>query len=284
MGKYQMIFIGEALALFILFFIILAIVYSGGKKSGRKIKRNNSAYSKLSRVELLTALFTSLAVALLLSRIYKSIVTTSIVFVLLIILAPYFIINNMKRKAAEDLFANVVTYCQNCSLILKQTHNAYSSLRMATDDVANKVLKQDLEVIIDAFQGTRKEARKVLDEFEAKYPYSIVKSLNVILVYMEYDNSHINDDLLDIYSDDVQELQTAMKQNIAVRKVLRIQYVGISIGCVVVYWVFLLSIKANIQSVVNTTEFTIINLVFIIVSILMLYFIDNYFDTHITKE
>lgn len=284
MGKYQLMFIGEAIGLFFLFFLILSVVYGGSKNKERKIKRNNSAYSKLSRAELITALITSLAVALVLSKIYKSIVTSSVVFILLIILAPYFIINNMKRKAAEDLFANVVTYCQNTALILKQTHNAYISLKTATEDVANGVLKSDLEAVVESFQGTRIEARKVLDEFEAKYPYSIVKSLNVILIYMEYDNSHINDDLLDIYSDDVQELQTAMKQNIAVRKVLRMQYIGISVGCVAVYWVFLMSIKSNIEDIVNTTEFAVINLVFIIVSILMLYFIDNYFDTHITKE
>lgn len=284
MDRYQLIFIAEAVCLFLIFFLILCIVFSGKKTNKTKIKRNKSAYSMLSKAELITALLTSLAVTFLLSRIHSSLITSSIIMVLLVILAPYFIINNLKRKAAEDLFANVVTYCQNTALLLKQSHNAYHSLQTATEDVANKTLKEDLIVVVEAFKNTRKEARAILDEFEKKYPYSIVKSLNIILIYMEYDNAHINDDLLDIYSDDVQELQRAMKQNMSVRKVLRMQYIGISVGCVAVYWFFLSAIKGNIQNIVDTTEFAVVNLAFIVVSILLLYIIDAYFDSHIAKE
>jgi len=169
------------------------------------------------------------------------------------------------------------------ALLLKQTGNVYGSLNKVIDDV-NSQLAEDIRIIINSLEASKMETEDILNEFSHKYPYTVIKNLNAILIHMHYENDQINDAVLNTFYDDTETLNKDVKENSIKRRSLRLQYILITVGCLLSYWFLLNQLQGIFTSNMMNDSFKLINSVYLFLTLIILLIVDNYFNSNITKE
>lgn len=250
-------------------------------KEKKKIQiRFHSSYSLKSWLLMIMASF---ALTMLLSQITFSHVTNVMLFLSFVTLFPAVISSEMKRREQEELFSEVILYCQNTAVLLKQNHNVYSTVQKISDDV-NEPLRSDLKILTASLEEGKEQCEKVMRTLEKKYPYSCVQNLDVILLYMFFENSNIPTSLLETYQDDIEKLEQDVKDNRSKRKTLRMQYILITVGSLLSYWLMLHQIQLSFRENLESLAFKQFNALYIFTTLLCLFAVDRYFNSNITKE
>ncbi|MDD2591855.1 MAG: hypothetical protein PHN21_03495 [Erysipelotrichaceae bacterium] len=207
----------------------------------------------------------------------------SLVFYLVgLIVMPYIFYASSRRIYKERIFRNIILYCHNMSMILNQSKNVQHALTAVVDDL-DEPLKSDISIIISSLSSSKNEMEEILNVFANKYQYSIIKHLNVIIMYMQYENDNLDVSLLNTFYQDINELSKEVNENMLKRKTLRIQYFMISIGSLAVYWFMYQQLK-NVLNITYLDNLTFVNSLYILVTILVVIIIDNYFNNNMTKE
>lgn len=286
MSKINTILSISCILIFVITLILLNLAYGTGKRRRlHKVKKRQSLYRTLDLKMVVYLLLAAGAATCVINTISYSTITTSIVFVCLVAMAPYILANNAKRIHQEDVFQDVILYCQNMGMLLKQYHNVYMALSKVKDDLNTELAKDVESLMILMNRGeNRAVIQEAMQDIEENYQYTCLKNLHLIMLHMQYENAKIEDDLIDTYQDDVAALANDVRINKSTRKTMRIQYIGISIGCILIYKFFLDSMKDTLVTQMNTFSFNVINSIFIFAVIISLFYIDRYFNAHITKE
>ncbi|MDD4643187.1 MAG: hypothetical protein PHG99_06810 [Erysipelotrichaceae bacterium] len=207
----------------------------------------------------------------------------SLVFYLVgLIVMPYIFYASSRRIYKERIFRNIILYCHNMSMILNQSKNVQHALTAVVDDL-DEPLKSDISIIISSLSSSKNEMEEILNVFANKYQYSIIKHLNVIIMYMQYENDNLDVSLLNTFYQDINELSKEVNENMLKRKTLRIQYFMISIGSLAAYWFMYQQLK-NVLNITYLDNLTFVNSLYILVTILVVIIIDNYFNNNMTKE
>lgn len=207
----------------------------------------------------------------------------SLVFYLVgLIVMPYIFYASSRRIYKERIFRNIILYCHNMSMILNQSKNVQHALTAVVDDL-DEPLKSDIRIIISSLSLSKNEMEEILNVFANKYQYSIIKHLNVIIMYMQYENDNLDVSLLNTFYQDINELSKEVNENMLKRKTLRIQYFMISIGSLAAYWFMYQQLK-NVLNITYLDNLTFVNSLYILVTILVVIIIDNYFNNNMTKE
>lgn len=207
----------------------------------------------------------------------------SLVFYLVgLIVMPYIFYASSRRIYKERIFRNIILYCHNMSMILNQSKNVQHALTAVVDDL-DEPLKSDISIIISSLSLSKNEMEEILNVFANKYQYSIIKHLNVIIMYMQYENDNLDVSLLNTFYQDINELSKEVNENMLKRKTLRIQYFMISIGSLAAYWFMYQQLK-NVLNITYLDNLTFVNSLYILVTILVVIIIDNYFNNNMTKE
>jgi len=231
--------------------------------------------------------FSAMYIILIMFLFFKIITITDklnyIILACIVIIVPYIISTNKKRKQKEIVFTDIIIYCHNMALLLKQTGNVYLSLNKVVDDV-NDLLGADIKNIINSLEASKLETEKILMQFNYKYPYTIIKNLNAILIHMHYENDQINDAVLNTFYDDTERLNKDVKENSIKRKSLRLQYILITIGCLLSYWFLLNQLEGVFTSDMMNDSFKFINSIYLLLTLIVLFIVDCYFNNNITRE
>ena len=201
----------------------------------------------------------------------------------IVLTIPYLISTNKKRKQKEMMFTDIIIYCHNMALLLKQTGNVHISLNKVVDDV-NDRLSEDIRIIINSLEASKTETENILMEFSCKYPYTVIKNLNAILIHMHYENDQINEAVLNTFYDDTETLNKDVKENGIKRKSLRLQYILITVGCLLSYWFLLNQLEGVFTSTMMNDSFKIINSIYLFLTLFILFIVDSYFNSNITRE
>ena len=282
MDKYKNVLIIQAVLIFVAISAILFVIFAEKKQKRKRVKRRN-LYSSFPPRSLLTILAASLGVTLFLNSAEGSVITSVMVFSLLMFLLPYALLNNQERLLKEAIFDDVILYCQNMAMLLKQSHNAYSSLKKVQSDLQTS-LADDVKELIAALDNGREATIECMEIIEKNYPYTSIQNLDVIILHMQFEHANINDSLIMLYQEDIDALEKDVRDNKLKRKVLRLQYIFITAICFVTYWFFIKQIKPSFVEGFETDIFKIGNAVYILSTLVSLFFVDRYFNSTTTKE
>lgn len=214
---------------------------------------------------------------------YPSTTSGIIVFVLMFYLLPYVVLSTELRKREEEIFKNLIVYVNNMIVTLRQNKNVFNSLNKVLEDLEDPV-KSDLELLIESLEYDLNSAKEVFKSFENKYSYTIIKQLDVILLKMHFEDSSLRDDVLNILSADVYKLSNDIEDNKAKRTTLRIEFIFISVACLVLYFAVSARFAGTMVFDGLENQVYIINVMFIISILLTLFFVDQYFNSHLMKE
>ena len=281
MTKLNLYFVGQFILLFILIFFILWSIF--GIKKEKKIKKR-SDYLKYTPRTVLYLILASIGITYLVNAISASSITTIVVFIAAIMLLPYVYESNMKRKHMEDIFQDVILYCSTMGMLLKQTKNVYASLLRVKDDLRTH-FADDIQKLIEVMdEGSREKTYEAMKQIEKNYPYTCIVNLDLIMLHMAYENANMDPNLFDTYQDDVSDLEKDIKRNKLKRLTLRIQYVGISVGCLFLYWWFMQQLIPVYPEGFSSSTFKVLNLMFISGTLIVLFIVDRYFNANISKE
>jgi len=285
-SQYKTALLIETGVILVVWTIICLLIFGGSNTKeieGIKVKKK-SVFSSMSKSQIITMVLAVVATTYLLSSIHEKTYTTVILFITISAVAPYVVINNMHRIEAEKLFNEIVVTCQSIALLLRQTGAPYEALVSAANNITNQDLRNDVNSIAQSLYKPKEVALELMDVLEKKYPYTVIKSLNIIIIYMFYESSKFQSELLELYEDDVHELQKAIKKNQTKRTTLRIQYIGINVGCLLTYSFFLSSIKGSLGSGLDTGWFSVMNTSFLTLMVISLYLLDSMFCKRLTTE
>jgi len=233
--------------------------------------------------QVVLVLLTSLASTYLLSMITSSLMTNTIIFLLFMCLIPYVMLNERKRLTKEECFDDVVLYCQNTSMLLKQNHNVYQSLTSVKNDLSTP-LRKDVEQLLVSLDDSQSSSLDQMRQMEIKYPYSCINNLNILLLTVQFEHSNIDDSLLFNYQQELDELQKDIRDNKQKRKTLRLQYIGITVGCLISYWFFLTQMGHALGNPYDDSFYNLLNFIYILLNMILLFGVDTYFNSSITKE
>jgi len=282
MNKYSELLLGQAGIVFILIFAVLFFVYKRDKESGF-VKERHGIFRAFSPRIIIYIVIAALAITYVVSQFSYSGLTTALVFVAVLGLAPLLLNNAKKRNEQEEVFSDVVLFCQNTGMLLKQTHNPYKSIKNASEDLET-TLKDDISGLLSAMENGREETVNAMAVLEKNYPYSCIRNLNVIILHMYYENANVDDTLLTTYQDDVTVLEQDIRRNKVKRRSLRISYIIITVGSVAAYWFFVGSLSETFSDSFNNDFYRILNMVYIFGTMLAFFFVDRYFNLNTTKE
>ena len=275
----NLIIIIANVVLFLLLFVILLFIY----------KRKNTSYVK-NRIKktfpirsLVIMILSATGATFIISSIAFSKLTSTLFFLSVLLIIPSIIESEVARIKNEEVFDDVILYCHNTAMLLKNSHNCFDSINIVKDDLTTE-LKDDVIALLKAMQESKQDVQIAMEQIEKNYQYSCIKQLNIIIMFMFYENSQINDVLLDDYQNGLEKLQTAVKINKDKRKVLRIQYIFISVACIISYKYFLNNIDPSLLMFSENKTFLMINTVFIFLIFICLYSANRYFTENGTKE
>ncbi|MGB4984307.1 MAG: hypothetical protein WBO70_00855 [Erysipelotrichaceae bacterium] len=208
---------------------------------------------------------------------------TGVLIVAGTIIIPIVYLDNMKRQFNEEIFKQILIYCYNTALLLKQTCQTHESLRIVLEDIKDP-LKKDILKLVKAFDIGKDATIKVMKDINIKYPYSIIKQLNLIMIQMYYESCENSSDMIDVYINDVEVLNADMIKNSTARKVLRMQYIALSALALGGYYFMLNSMKDIMGNVLDAPWYQLCYVMFITTIFASLFFANNYFNNNITKE
>lgn len=282
MSKYYSILIIEAVVIFLLIFSILYFVFKKPKAEGY-IKKRKGLYSNFSPKTILYIVLSSAAITYFVSQFSSSGITATLCFIALLGLAPLMINNMIKRDKQEEVFADVILFCQNVAMILKQTHQVYYAIETAHRDLKTS-LADDIKGLLIALEDGRETTLEAMEVLETNYPYSCIRNLDVIILHMFFENANVNDELLITYQDDVTRLEQDVRRNKLKRKSLRMAYIIITAGSVIAYWFFVTNLRETFADIFQSNIFKIANLVYVFATMFSFFFVDRYFNLNTTKE
>ena len=281
MNKYFGVLLAEAGMVFMLVFAVLYFTLKPTEEG--HIRKRRGLYSSFSVKTIIYIFIAAGATAYLVSEFSYSGFTTALVFVAILGLAPLLLNNEKKRIQQEDLFAEIVLYCQNMGMLLKQTHNVYSSLQSVSKDLSTS-LKEDVEGLLSSLEEGKDAAIKEMATLEGNYPYSCIRNLDVIILHMFFETVNVDDSLLVTYQDDVTRLERDVRANKAKRKSLRYSYIIITAGSVLAYWFFVRNLSETFASSFDNSFYRVINTIYVFATMLSFFFVDRYFNLNTTKE
>lgn len=282
MNKYSQLLLSQAGIVFILTFAVLFFVYKRDKESGF-VKARHRIYNSFSFRAVVYILIAALAITYVVSQFSYSGLTTALVFVAVLGLAPLLLSNAKKRNEQEELFSEVVLFCQNTGMLLKQTHNPYKSIKNASEDLET-ILRDDIRGLLSAMEAGREDTINAMAVLEKNYPYSCIKNLNIIILHMYYENANVDDTLLTTYQDDVTVLEQDIRRNKLKRRSLRLSYIIITVGSVAAYWFFVGSLSETFSDSFNNDFYRVLNMFYIFGTMIAFFFVDRYFNLNTTKE
>lgn len=282
MDKYKIVIIIQAVLIFVAISTILIIIFSENKQSKIKVKRRN-IYSNFPPRSLITIFMASLGVTLFINSAAGNVITGVMVFSLLVFLLPYSLLNNQERLLREAIFDDVISYCQEMAMLLKQNHNAYYSLNKVQGNLRTS-LADDVNSLIASLDNGKETTKQSMAIIDRNYDYTIIKSLNVIILHMQFEHANINDDLILNFLSELDALEKDVRDNKAKRRTLRLQYIFITAACFVTYWFFIEQIKPSFMEGFEKNIFKIGNAVYIVSTLVCLFFVDRYFNSTTTKE
>lgn len=280
MNKIELLAFAQALLIFLLSMMLLNIIRARPEK--KKIKKK-SIYTTFDLKTLVSMIAASAGVTYLLSKVAATGITTFVLFITIITIAPYMFINNANRKRNEAILNDIILYCQNVTLLLKQTGKVYHSIETVVNDL-NTEFKDDIMVLLENFQYSEQIVRETMEDIEKKYPYTCLMQLHIIMLYMNYESERISPALIDTFQDDVSLLDEDIRNNMSVRKAMRIQYFGITAGSILIYYAFCSQLKSMMEGVFTSGSYQVINLVYLFLNIIAVFFIDRYFNAHTSVE
>lgn len=266
-------------------FVVLNLLFWKFSVNGKKDKQKKRVKIRLTYnpKSLLYIFISALSLTYLISSLTFSNKTDIVVFLSLMGMIPYVVNGELTRRKQETIFNDVILYCHNMAMLLKQNHNVYSSLQKVVDDI-NDPLKSDIEKLMVSFDKSKNDSLEMMNYLEDKYQYSCLKDLNIILTYMFYENSLVSDELLDNFQDDIERLNQDVKDNESKRKTLRLQYILITIGSLLSYWFLLKEVKNTFEKTITSDSFNRINTLFIFLTLFCLFIVDRFFNSNMTKE
>ena len=281
MRDFDLMMLIQAILIFITTAVILLVIYSE-KKPKKRIKRRN-IYQNFPPQTIASIVAASFGVAVFLNSASESVITSTMVFALMVFLLPYSLLNNQDRLYREAIFDDVIIYCQNMSMLLKRSHNAYDSLKKVRQDLKTS-LADDIGSLVDALDEGREATSECMKIMEKNYSYSCITNLNVIILHMQFEHANIDDALIINFQEEIETLDTDVKNNKAKRKALRLQYIFITAICLVTYWFFIEQIRPSFASGFEKDIFKIGNAIYILSTLVCLFFVDRYFNSTTTKE
>lgn len=281
MRNFETVLIVQAILILILVCAVLLFVFSDNKKKTKVKKRN--IYKTFPLKSLIVISLASFGVSLFINSISSDPLTSAMVFALLVSLIPYSLINAQERMKKEAIFDDVILFCTNTAMLLKQTHNVYASLSKVKEDLSTS-LKEDVADLLYCLDNDKEKVRESMEMIEHNYPYSCVKNLDVIIMHMQFEHANINDKLLINYQEDLDLLEKDVKDNKAKRKALRIQYIFITIISVVAYWFFVNQLKGTFAGGFDNEIYKLAHTTYVFLTIISLFFVDRYFNSTTTKE
>lgn len=281
MDKTMMIRIIGSLMIFLLTFIVLDLAFVKPPKS--KIKSRRNPFSSLSPKAAFYIVLAAGGISYVVSQYAYSTVTTLMVFLGLIGMAPLLLNNERRRMEQEALFGDVILYSQNMGMLLRQTHNVYSSIQKASQDLSTS-LKEDLNGLLAALDESKETTLATMETLEKNYPYSCIKNLDAILLHMFYENANVDDSLLMTYQDDVTTLEQDVRKNKMKRRSLRISYIIITIGSLLSYCFFLGTLADTFSGSFDNDLFRFLNTGYLFATMLSFFGVDRYFNLNTTKE
>lgn len=268
--------------MFVLILVLLLNVFTDKPKTKAKIEKRNifKTYDIKSIVIMIGA---AAGITYVMKGITMTPITTYSLMLMLLIMMPSVIQSENKRIHQEDVFDDVILYCSNTAMLLKQDKEVYDVILRVRRDLKT-ALGNDLEELAIALQEGREQTQYVMKTMERNYPYSCVRNLNIILMFITFENSNFDDSLLEAYQNDLQELTIAVKDNKAKRKSLRIQYIFISVACIGAYYFFVQQMAISFDSGLDDKTFLFWNSMYIFAIFICLFMANRYFSANGTKE
>ncbi|MEA5017826.1 MAG: hypothetical protein VB009_03805 [Erysipelotrichaceae bacterium] len=251
------------------------------KASNNLVKRLKQR--KINMRKILPAIIIACGFALLVDSLVNHVYISLSFYLLFLVLIPYLYYADLKRKSNEELFRNVILYSHNMGMLLNESRNVYYALTTVQNDLSEP-LRSDVLIVIEALSNPKNEAEIILKVFETKHPYSIIKHLNVIILHMHYENDHIAKAILDTFYNDIKELNKEFGENMIKRKTLRLQYIMISFGSLAAYWFMYLQLSNVFKNHASINGLNTANAIYLLITIMVMLLVDNYFNTHITRE
>lgn len=264
----------------ILFILLMFVIYKPKRKTTEEIIKMNSNYqSSITIIMIAVALMSSVVMY----YFSPDTITGVVVFVLVFYLMPYAILSRERTKRDDLIFKNIMIYANNSIMVIKQEGNVFKTLVRVSEDL-DEPLKSDVLKLVNALEEDFNSAKKVFRYFEDKYNYTIVKQLDVLFLKMHYEDSLIREEVLNTLSDDVYRLSNDVEDNKAKRSTLRIEFILISILCLLLYF-FVLG-KLEVTGLFESFErqITLINILFVVSVIVLLFFVDQYFNSNLLRE
>lgn len=264
----------------ILFIAFMFIIYKPKRKTTEEIIKMNSNYQSSITIIMITVALISSVVMYYFS---PDTITGIVVFVLVFYLMPYAVLSRERTKRDDLIFKNIMIYANNSIMVIKQERNVFKTLVRVSEDL-DEPLKNDVLKLVNALEEDLNSAKKVFRYFEDKYNYTIVKQLDVLFLKMHYEDSLIREEVLNTLSDDVYRLSNDVEDNKAKRSTLRIEFILISILCLLLYFFVLgrLSDTGLFESFER--QITLINILFVVSVIVLLFFVDQYFNSNLLRE
>jgi len=282
LSKFSSLLLSQAGFVFLFIFIFLYLIFSPSKEDGA-IKRRTGLYSSFPPKTIAYIFLAAGSVSYFVSKFSYSGLTSALVFISVLGLAPLLLDGERKRNANENLFSDVILFCQNMGMLLKQSHNVYSSLLKASEDLEGS-LKEDAVFLLNSLEEGKDKAIESMAILEKNYPYSCIRNLDIIILHMFFETANVDDSLLATYQDDVTALERDVRQNKEKRKSLRMSYIIISLGSIIAYWFFVRSLSGTFDSIFNNDFYRISNAVYVFAAMLSFFFVDRFFNMNTTKE
>lgn len=245
--------------------------------------KKKSVWKMLGFKKTILIILATLGLTILLTFYTRGVLTKAIMFFCIVAFAPYFVINNLDRIKKEDTFDDVIIYCNNMCMLLKQTHKVPSSLKTVKDDVGIE-LKEDIEILISAFKEGKEKTLEVMKAFENKYPYTCVNNLDLIMFHLFWESPELSDDLFNTYHDDIAKLQQDVENNKTQRKTMRIVYIGLTIAGYLAYWLTYDKLYPIISEAYETTSFKLTSMAYTFLCVFSVFLVDRYYNSNTTKE
>jgi len=217
----------------------------------------------------------------IISKLNPNNIGNTFVYLLCFVLIPFVYGNNKSAKIQQECFEEIILFCQSMSVNLKDTQNVALSLEKSKN-VASSYLSDDIDKISESLSEEQEVSKKVMDEFVNKYKYSILSQLTMIMLSIHYENSENYESILDVFQQDTEQLLKDIKENQQKRKALRIQYIGLSIGCMLALWLFVRQLRSSINNIQASLSNVV--LIYYLLTLVILFIVDTYFSTHISKE
>jgi len=257
--------------------IIIILIYLFGKN----FIKEKRIVTKLDTKSSIQMIISTILVVLAISYLNPNSIGNIVMYFVMLFLMPYVYLSNQKRKKDEYQFNEIILLCNNVATLLKQNHNAYLSLSTAQNEI-NGELKKDVDELLRVLQEDKRESANVYNQFAEKYNYTIIKEFNVLILQIYYENNSNIDKMIDLFQEDVEKLLLDVKENQVKRKMIRIQYIALSIGCIGGEWYLIDQLSGSLRK--SSTLYGNISFIYSAVVLICLFFVDQYFNNHITKE